>query len=247
MTSQAKMATGAYVLYNGTVYAELTEISPPSFSVEKVDATSHDSTNKVSIAGQSAFGDLTFKANFVNDTAQAALRVLALAKTVGVWRFVYPASSGLPTYSCPGFVSSLSITAPLKGAPAAFSVTITPTESVTEVTAAGNVLETPFLAVTVNSGAATLTSATVSATTYVNDYSISQALVDHLHIAATCVTGTPTIYVDGVATSSGAASAAISATLAQVPTGAIKTVFVVVDTLAAKPIIYTLRFTRSSA
>ena len=74
------------VLYNGTVYAELTEVSPPSYSVEKVDATSHDSTRKVSIPGQSSFGDLSFKANFVNDTAQAALRVLALAKTVGVWR-----------------------------------------------------------------------------------------------------------------------------------------------------------------
>jgi hypothetical protein len=247
MTSQAKMATGAFVIYNGSVYAELTEITPPSYSVEKVDATSHDSTVKVSIAGQAAFGDMTFKANFVNDTTQAALRVLAMAKTVGVWQFVYPTSSGLPTYSVPGFISAYSVTAPLKGAPAAMSVTITPTDTVTQVTGTGYGTETPFIEVACNSGAATLTSAAQAAAVYIYDYSVSQACVDHFHLTVTSATGSPTIYIDGTATASGAPSAALTYTLASNPTGSIKTVFVVVAGLALKPTVYTMRFTRSAA
>jgi len=245
MTSQAKMATGAMVLYNGTVYAELTEVSPPSFSVEKVDATSHDSTRKVSIPGQSSFGDLSFKANFVNDTAQAALRVLALAKTVGVWRIVNPASSGLPTYSIPGFISSYSQTAPLKGSPASMSVTITPTEDVTEVTGAGDVLTTGFMTFTPNAGSFTLTSSALSGTTYVYDYSTPQATTTGFTMTPVATSGT--IYVDGTIVATTVASGAIGYTLANFPTGSIKTVFVVVDKAACKPTIYTFRFTRGTA
>lgn len=249
MTSQAKMATGSFVLYNGTVYAELTEITPPSYSVEKVDATSHDSTHKVSIPGQSAFGDLTFKANFINDTTQQNIHTLATAKTVGLWRFVAPIGSGLPTYSIPGFISSYSITTPLKGAPAGMSVSITPTETVTQVTAASTaLLETPFIAMTSTSSPPVLVSPALSGTTYVYDYSAPQVLTDHYHIAATATTGTPTIYVDGEATASGAPNATpITMTLAAYPTGSVKTSFVVLDVVNTIPKIYRFRITRSSA
>ena len=244
MTSQAKMATGAMVLYNGTVYAELTEVSPPSFSVEKVDATSHDSTHKISIGGQSSFGDLTFKANFVNDTSQAALRVLALAKTTGLWRFVYPASSGLPTYSVPGFISSYSTTAPLKGAPAQMSVSITPTEGVTEVTAAATALTTPFLVLTkAETGTVTAVPA-ASATDMVLDYTLPQATVTGYTLTPTATAGT--IYVNGTIVATGQASGQIGYTLAAFPTGSIKTDFVVVDG-GGKPSIYRLRMTRGTA
>jgi len=244
MTSQAKMATGAYVLYNGTVYAELTEINPPSFSVEKVDATSHDSTHKISIGGQSSFGDLTFKANFVNDTSQAALRVLALAKTTGVWRFVYPASSGLPTYSVPGFISSYSTTAPLKGAPAQMSVSITPTEDVTEVTAASTKLTTPFLVLTKNETGTVTGVPAAGAATYVIDYTMPQATVASYTLTPTATAGT--IYVNGTIVATGVASGAITYTLALFPTGSIKTDFVVVDG-GGMPAIYRLRLTRGTA
>lgn len=249
MTSQAKMATGSFVLYNGTVYAELTEITPPSYSVEKVDATSHDSTHKVSIAGQSSFGDLTFKANFVNDTSQQNLRSLAIAKTVGLWRFVAPMGSALPTYSVPGFISSYSLTTPLKGAPAGMSVSITPTEAVTQVTSASSaLLETPFVAFTSTTSPPVHVSPALSGTNYVYDYSAPQALTDHYHIAATATTGTPTIYIDGEATASGAANATpITMTLAAYPTGSIKTSFVVLDVIDTIPKIYRFRITRSTA
>jgi len=245
MTSQAKMATGAMVLYNGTVYAELTEITSPAYSVEKVDATSHDSPVKVNIPGQASFGDLTFKANFVNDTAQAALRVLALAKTVGIWRFVYPTSSGLPTYSVPGFVSSYSQAHPLKGAAATMSVTITPTDTVTEVTGAGYALTTGFMTLTPNAGAFTLTSSALAGTTYIYDYSTPQATTASFTMTPVAADGT--IYVDGTVVASTVASGAIGYTLASYPTGSIKTVFVVVEKTACKPTIYTFRFTRGAA
>jgi len=244
MTSQAKMATGAMVLYNGTVYAELTEVSPPSFSVEKVDATSHDSTRKVTIAGQSSFGDLSFKANFVNDTTQAALRVLALAKTTGLWRIVNPASSGLPTYSVPGFISSYSQTAPLKGSPASMSVSITPTEDVTEVTAACTNLTTPFLVLTKNETGNVTAVPAASATDYVLDYTMPQATVASYTLTPTASAGT--IYVNGTVVSTGAASSAITYTLALFPTGSIKTDFIVVDG-GGKPAVYRLRLTRGTA
>ena len=238
------MATGAYVLYNGTVYAELTEITPPSFSVEKVDATSHDSTHKVTIGGQSSFGDLTFKANFINDTSQAALRALAVAKTTGLWRFVYPASSGLPTYSVPGFVSSLSITAPLKGAPAQMSVSITPTESVSEVTGARLPLTTPFLVLTKTEGGTVTGTPALAGTTYVYDYTMPQATVASYTLTPTASSGT--IYVNGTIVATGAASGAQGYTLALFPTGSIKEDFVVVDG-TGMPSIYRIRLTRGTA
>ena len=244
MTSQAKMATGAMVLRNGTVYAELTEITPPAFSVEKVDATSHDSTHKISIGGQSSFGDLTFKANFINDSFQSELRSLAIAKTVGLWRFVYPASSDLPTYSIPGFISSYSTTAPLKGAPATMSVTITPTESVTEVTAAGTATTTPFIVLTKGETGTVTGVPAASATSYVIDYTMPQATVASYTITPTATVGT--IYVNGTIVASGVASSAIGYTLANYPTGSIKEDFVVVDG-GGKPTVYRLRLTRGSA
>jgi len=243
MTTQAKMATGAYVLYNGTVYAELTEVSPPSFSVEKVDATSHDSTHKVSIAGQTSFGDLTFKANFVNDTAQAALRVLALAKTVGTWQFVYPTTSGLPTYSVPGFVSSLSYTSALKGTPAGMSCSITPTETVTEVTTAGNPLTTAFF--TIDDEHATDISAFISPAAAATTYSYDVAMpADNTGITIKPVATTGTIYVDGTIVATGVDSGAIGYAVADYPAGAIKTVFIVVTGTSKKPILYRIRLIR---
>ena len=243
MTSQAKMATGTMVVYNGSVYAELVDITPPTLSVEKVDATSHDSLAKVSIPGQSSFGDLKFKANFLNDTTQAALRALAVAKTVGQWRFVYPASSGLPAYVVNGFVSSYATTAPLKGSPTQMMVSITPTESVTEVTSAGTTMSA--IVMTKLEGGTVSPSPTFAASTYVYDYVVPQATVTGFTLTPT--SAATTIYVDGTAVTSTQASGSIGMTLANYPTGSIKTVFVVCDTTSTKPVIYELRFTRGTA
>jgi hypothetical protein len=246
MSSQAKVTSGMLLLYNGTVYAELTDISEPAYSVEKVDATSHDSTNKVTVPGQTAHGDLTFKGYFVNDTAQAALRVLALAKTTGTWRVVYPSAFGTLGYSVPGFVSSLKHTTPMKGAPATMEVSITPTESVTEITSAGAALTTPFWSMDDEHGTEiTSMFTTPAAATYVIDGTLP---ADNIGITIKPTATTGTIYVDGTIVATGVDSGAISIPVATYPAGSIKTLFVVVDQGATYvPKIYRFRITRGTS
>jgi hypothetical protein len=246
MTNQAKITQGMYMMYNGTVYAELTDISAPPFSVEKVDATSHDSTYKVSVPGQGSFGDMTFKGYFVNDTAQAALRVLALAKTTGTWKIVYPSTFGTLAYSIPGFISSYSVITPMKGAPATFSVTITPTESVTEVTTAGAALTTPFWSMDDEHGTEiTSLFTTPAAATYTIDGTI---YADNTGFTLKPTATAGTIYVDGTVVTTGNDSSLISMPLASYPSGSIKTTFIVVDQGASYvPKIYRFRITRGTA
>ena len=245
MTSQAKTATGIYVMYNGTVYAEVTDVNDPPFSVSKIDATTHDSTYEATAPGIGKFGDLTFKALFVNDTSQAALRALAIAKTTGIWSVVYPAAFAFLTYTCPGFVSGLKHTTPQKGVMATYDITITPTEAVTEVTTAGAPLTTTFLLATDNTPTTCTPSPAYAADVYTYDHTTLQAAI-HLHITPIATTGT--IYVDGAIVATGAPSGAIAYALADFPTGSIKTVFVVViESTVKTPKIYRLRFTRGAA
>lgn len=244
MSSQAKTGTGIYVMYNGTVYAELTDVNDPAFTMGKSDATSHDSTYEVSLPSIGKFGDLTFKAFFVNDTAQAALRVLAINKTVGIWNVVYPAAFSFLTYTCPGFVSSLKHTTPQKGALATYDISITPTESVTEVTTAGAGLTTTFLLTTDQTPTTLAPTPAYAATTYVNDVTALQASTS-IKITPTATTGT--IYVDGVVTATGDA-ATIAYALADFPTGSVKTIFVaVIESTLKTPKIYKIRVTRGAA
>ena len=245
MTSQAKMATGALIAYNGTVYAELLDVTDPPFAVEKVDATTHDSTHHINIPGESSFGDLTFRAEFVNDTAQAALRALAIIKTIGTWSIIYPSAFSFLTYTIPGFVSALKHTTPMKGAPATVDITITPTESVTEVTTAGTGLGTPFVTVKDNTDANIVLTPTASATTYVLD---GTALLAATHYHITPTAAGLTIYVNGTIVVSGADSTAIPYAIADYPIGSIKTDFVMVLESAAKtPRVYRIRITRGAA
>ena len=246
MTSQARMATGIKLLYNGTVYAELIgDVTEPPFSVEKVDATSHDSTYKVSIPGQASWGDLKFNVNFINDPSQAALRVLALAKTVGIWRLVYPSNFSFLTYSVPGFVSGLNKKLPLKGAAASWEITITPTEAVNEVTAAGEPLTTTFFSMAEDDSNAMTPAETPAAATYVYNYTTASDIV-YVKLTPICATSGTTLYVDGTVVATTVASGEIAYTVAAYPTGKIKTFFVVVDKAAVCPVIYQFNLIRGT-
>jgi hypothetical protein len=189
---------------------------------------------------------LTFKGHFVNDTAQAALRVLALAKTTGTWRVVYPSAFGILGYSVPGFVSSLKHTTPMKGAPATMEVSITPTESVTEITSAGAALTTPFWSMDDEHGTEiTSMFTTPAAATYVIDGTLP---ADNIGITIKPTATTGTIYVDGTIVATGVDSGAISIPVATYPAGSIKTLFVVVDQGATYvPKIYRFRITRGTS
>jgi hypothetical protein len=236
------MATGAYVLYNGTVYAELLDVTEPTISIEKVPTTTHDDGGVASrIPGETEHGDLKFRVNFVNDTAQAALRALAIAKTVGTWQIVYPLASFTLGYEIPGFVSNLTKSLPQKGSPATWDITISPSNSVTERTTAATGTTTPFLSIA-DDGDHALT-LTPSAANAVYEYDC-QSYTDsvHLHITATATTGT--IYVDGVVTGTGVASAAITHSSTTYSAGKIHTIFVVVTESGKIPKIYKIRVTR---
>lgn len=240
------MATGIKLAYNGTVYAELVgDVTEPPFSVEKVDATSHDSTYKVSIPGQMSWGDLKFNVNFLNDTSQAALRALAIAKTVGTWRLVYPSKFSFLTYSIPGFVSGLTKKLPLKGNAATWEITITPTEQVNEVTGTAVALTTGFLAIADDDSNAVAAAESLAGTTYVYNYTMYADNVSFT-ITPTCSDAAATIYVDGTIVASGAASSAIAYAVAAYPTGSYKTVFVMVDKANLPPSIYQLNFIRGT-
>ena len=247
MTSQSKMVTGTYILYNGTVYAELLgDVTEPPLTIEKVSTTTHDDGGVASrIPGELEYGDLKFKCNFVNDTSQAALRVLALAKTIGTWQIVYPRSFGNLGYEIPGFISGITKTLPMKTNVPTWEVTISPTNTVTERTTAAANLTTPFLDVIDEDAIHPTPTPAYAAAVYAYDHTMLQAVTTSFTITPTATTGT--IYVDGTIVATGAPSGAIGYTLANFPTGSIKTVFVVVTDVTKVPTIYRLRFTRGTA
>ena len=246
MTSLAKMSTGIMLAYNGTVYAELLDVTAPPFSVEKVDATSHDSAYKTTVPGEPSYGDLTWKCNFLNDTSQAALRVLARAKTVGTWEVVYPANFGNLSYSVPGFVSSMKKTTPMKGSVATMDVSITPTGDVNENAVAASPLTTPWVTITDNTPTSIVLTPTAADAVRTYAGTALQAAI-HLHVTPTAAAGT--IYVDGIIVATGQPSGAIAYALADFPTGSVKTIFVMVKGTAAgqAAAIYRLDITRGVA
>lgn len=247
MTSQAKSAKGMMVTYNGYVLAETTEVSDPAFTVAKDDGTSHDSTHRIHLPGESEFGDMTFTCFAVDDTAQTALETLAYAKTTGIWKIVYPSGWGVAfkTRVIPGFISSLKFGTPRTGR-GTMQMTITPTESVTTVTTAGAGLTTPFVTVADEDAANIALTPTASATTYTLDGTALQSATSYIKVTPTATTGT--IYVDGTIVATGAPSGEIAYTLAAYPTGSIKTIFVmVVESDTKTPKIYRIRITRGTA
>ena len=147
MTSQAKMATGMFLAFNGYVLAEMTDISEPPLAVEKVDSTSHDSPCKITIPGQLSYGDMTYTVNFVNDVTQAALETMATARTTGMWQVIFPPAFASLSYQVPGFVSGIKKKTPLKSNPASRDFTVTPTGGITPITTAGPTLTTPYMVV----------------------------------------------------------------------------------------------------
>ena len=246
MTTQSKMTTGTYIAYNGTVYCEVEgDINEPPFTVEKVPTTTHDDGGHATkIPGESEDGDLKFKMNFVNDTAQAALRVLARAKTIGTWQLIYPRTSWSLGYEIPGFISNLTKSLPMKGNVPKWDISITPSATVTERTTASAPLTDPWVTITDNTPTNIPLTPTAGATTYTLDGTALQAAI-HLHVTPTATTGT--IYVDGVVVATGAPSGAIAYAPADFPTGSIKTIFVMVVEATKIPTIYRLRITRGVA
>lgn len=242
-TDQAKMGTGTLVMFNHEVYAELIDVSPPPFSIEKVDCTSHDSLNEVFIAGMSTYGDMNIKGFFTNSAAQQVLRLNSIGKKMGAWRFVFPVGLNFLTYLVTGYCTTFKQTTPLKGSPITFEATITPTQAVTLIPTAGHHLTTPFLSVT-NQLVASRTLAP-DADGDVFSYDCTLAGTDTGYkITPTATLGS--IYVDGAEVTSGSASGVINFLLTEFPFGTTKTTYVVVEGTNQCPTIYKIRFIRGT-
>ena len=244
MTSQAKMATGMFLAFNGYVLAEMTDISEPPLAVEKVDSTSHDSPCKITIPGQLSYGDMTYTVNFVNDVTQVALETMATARTTGMWQVIFPPAFASLSYQVPGFVSGIKKKTPLKSNPAQRDFTVTPTGGITPITTAGPNLTAPYMIVEDQVPNIFTLSPALSGTTYQYTCTSKQA--------STAITVTPTaasgtIYVAGNQTATGVASTAIPYTLAQYPTGSILTVFVLVTGTNVTPSVYEIQIIRGTS
>lgn len=232
MSGQALSAKGMKIVYNGYVLAESTDVTEPKFSVAKDSGTSHDSTNAVHLPGESEFGDATFTCFAIDDTCQLALETLAYAKTVGMWKIVYPSTWKYPfkTRVITGFISGLEAGTPRTGR-ATMKLTLTPQESMTTVTTLGAGLTSTFASLTNQSSEAiTAITPTLAATTY--KYAVT-AFMDDTGVKITPVASTGTIYVNGAVVASGAASGTIPLNTG---TGAVTTIFIMVVESDAKTV-----------
>lgn len=240
MSGNAKSAKGKRLTYNGYVLAEVNDVAEPKLTTAKDDVTDESSSRKCHAPGDQEYSDLTFTVFAVDDTAQAALESLAIAKTVGIWKVVYPSTFTTPfkTYVIPGFISGWE---PMtKNNRLAYKVTITPSMDYgPAVTTAGAALTTPFLAFKNQADeAVSAVTPTVSATAY---RLAVTAFSDDTGIKITPTATTGTIYVNGAIVASGAASASITLNLG---TGAVTTIFVmVVESEVKTPKIYQIDVT----
>jgi hypothetical protein len=233
MSGQALSAKGIALVYNGMVLAETTEVSPPKLAWTKDDGTGHSSTRKVHLPGESEYSDASYTAFAIDDTAQGTLETLAAAGTIGLWKIVYPSTWKYPfkTRAFSAWISGLEPVTPRTGR-ATYKLTLTPVEDVpAAVTTLGAGLTTPFLAFTNQaSEAISAVTPTLAATTY--KYAVT-AFTDDTGIKITPTATTGTIYVNGTIVATGAASATIPLNLG---TGAVTTIFVLVEEAATKTV-----------
>ena len=241
MTEYSKMVTGIYVLQGGTVYAEMTDVTEPDVSNEKVDTTTHDGGGVSSrIPGLQTYGDMSFKVHFIDDTAQAAVRTAIVAKTVALWQIAYPASFGTFGVQFNGFPLSAKKTTPLKGSPPTWTLTISPSSTTTELTSASPNLTTPFLAIADQSSNALTLTPSAAAAAYNYDCIL---YADDTAVTITPTATSGTIYVNRTIVATGIASGSISIPV----TVAERTIFVVVVTSNNVPTVYRIRFIRGIA
>jgi hypothetical protein len=233
MSGQALSAKGIHLVYNGTVLAETTEVTRPKLTRAKDTGTGHSSSYAVHLPGEAEYGDASYTAFAIDDTAQQTLETLAAAGTIGLWKIVYPSTWKYPfkTRAFSAWISGLEEVLPRTGR-ATYKLTITPVEDVpAAITTLGAGLTTPFLAFTNQaSEAITAITPTLAATTY--RYAVT-AFTDDTGIKITPTATTGTIYVNGTIVASGAASGTITLNSGA---GAVTTIFVLVEEASTKTV-----------
>lgn len=214
MTEMAKSSLGYRVLHGNKLIPEVTKCTEPDETTAKTDTTSQDNTHgiKTRDAGWIDVGDMTITINDTGGSLYADLKALQRARTKELWELAYaPVGCGRAIQG-QAFISKCTHRHADDAGPQTIEVTITPTSYFNELSTGAAGLTTPFLSVADDdSHALTLSPAAANA---VYDYECTAYSSGTEGINSDSVTVTPTaavgtIYVNGVAVTSGAASSAI--------------------------------------
>lgn len=199
--SSGTAAFGTLFVWNNYPVAELTMIGGPHSSGEKIDITSHDSSNayREYVLGFLTPGSFEIEGNFIpTDTnGQAALISDHYSTTTRSALICFP--SGIGTFSFSGWIEAFSVAAPV-GDKLAFRATITTSGKPTMITTASTGLTTPFFALRDNGANAVTPSPAAAAATYWYEATLDAADTA-IAIQPTATAGT--IRVNGTAVTTG--------------------------------------------
>jgi hypothetical protein len=232
-----KLGFGTTFSWNSNIVAELTNINGIELTVDKVDTTSHQSTDgyKESLPSLIDAGDVTLEGGFdyTDTTGQHAMLTDLNARVTRSAVITFPSATGA-TWSLTGYVSRLKIgDAPIDGV-IPFSATITVTGKPTFAVATSAGLTTPFF---VLSESAVLIPSAANA---VYEYTASVLTgVSSITVTPTATTGV--ITVNGSVVATDAASSAIVLGSA----GSMTEVTIVVTETDKAPVTYTIWVARA--
>lgn len=210
----AQSAIGSFIVCNGYVVAETTELTPPKFTRKKDSGTGLADGNEVHLSGRGEWGDGTFTCFAVDDAAQAYLETLRDSGASVWWKIVRPSTWKSAGVSTPfrtdktyGWVSGWEYAGPKDGR-ATYKLTVTPEKDVTTgINTAGTNLSALSFKNQADESITAFTPTPFAATTYKYDVT---AFSDDTGIKITPTAAGMTIYVNGTIVSSGSASGAIT-------------------------------------
>ncbi|MBW2632044.1 MAG: hypothetical protein JRC90_09870 [Deltaproteobacteria bacterium] len=241
MTEQAKISLGVSIMRGGEIFGEVIDVTVPGATAEKKETLAQNNIGgvKTKTPGWVDWDDLTFTINYIGSAAQSTLLGDITKRKSETWLIIMPPSFGAAMFSFSGYLGG---TKPATDGSdiGKIEVTVMVNGSMTEVTAAGAPLTTPFFVVADTAVAPnTLTPSPVaSATDY--EYEIT-AYSDSTAVTITPTATAGTIYVNGTVVATGVASAEISIGSAS---GEIVMIPIVVYQINKVPKIYWLRVVR---
>lgn len=240
MTEQKTIEAHVSVILNTTLIGELVDVALPIPDVQEVDATTYDSPDMIEqvIAGWIKQGQAKFTLNYLAITAHDDLIEDVYDRATDLWTFVLPTAGRAISFS--GFIKTTEEKIPLKDGHQ-ITVTVTPQTKLTRVKTVSGGLTTTWISFK-NQADEAITNFTPTPADAVDEYFVT-SFSDDTGIKITPVAAAGTIYVNGTAVSSGAASAAITIGTA---TGSITNIPIVVWESAKVPKVYWVRVTHGT-
>lgn len=240
-TEQKTIEAHVSVIRNTTLIGELVDVTLPIPDVQEIDATTYDSPDMIEqvIAGWIKLGEAKFTMNYLPITSHDALLDDVYSRATDLWTFVFPTSGRAIQFS--GFIKSPEEKVPLKdGHQTTVSVSVQTKPIRIKTVSAG--LTTPFISFKnqADESITNFTPATPDAS--YDDYSVI-SFSDDTGIKITPTAAAGTIYVNGTAVSSGAASSAITIGTA---IGSVTNIPIVVWESGKVPKVYWVRVTHGT-